>query len=152
MALIVYGTHVFTKFKGYYGMKEECPYCHRKYQKGYVRYSKWVHFEYIPLFPVKILYLKMCPICGKAYELTGKEAKEQMEYANETSEQKLEMYAKHILAKKPKGIMTCDTSYEFWVKDLVTGEEICIASDLAKEEVKRMKKQRGIKKLQIIDV
>ena len=43
MALIVYGTHVFTKFKGYYGMKEECPYCHRKYQKGYVRYSKWVH-------------------------------------------------------------------------------------------------------------
>lgn len=153
MAMIVYGTHVFTKMKGYYGLKEECPYCHRAYKKAYVKYSKWWHLSYIPLIPLKKRYYKMCPICTGAIELTSREAKDQMERAYDINEpQQLEMYAKHILAKKPKGLLAHDMSYEFWVKDLITGEEICVATNLSKDRVNEIKKERGLKKLQIFDV
>ncbi len=78
MAVIVYGTHVFTKLAGYFGPREECPFCHRVYQKGYVKNSVWAHLEYIPLFPVKKTYFKMCPVCGRGLELKSKEAKAEM--------------------------------------------------------------------------
>ncbi len=48
--------------------------------------------------------------------------------------------------------MATDASYEFWVKDLSTGEEILVASEITKDMVKRMKKSRGYKKFSIIDV
>lgn len=116
MAIIVYGTHVFTKLTGYYGQREECPVCHRIYQKGYVRNTVWAHLEYIPLFPVK-----------------------------------KEPYAKHVLAKKPTGFMSTDNSYEFWIRDLMTGEEILVASDITKDQVKQIKKSRGYKKVPIVN-
>ena len=48
--------------------------------------------------------------------------------------------------------MSVDTSYEFWVKDMVTNEEICIATNLDKDTVKRMKKERGLKNFKIINI
>ncbi len=152
MAVIVYGTHVFTKLTGYFGQREECPFCHRVYKKGYVRNSVWAHLEYIPLFPVKKTYFKMCPVCGRGVELKNKEAKAEMISAGEGERQEFEAYARHILAKKPKGIMSTDSSYEFWIKDMVSGEEILVASDITKDTVKRIKKSRGYKKVPIIDV
>lgn len=151
MGVIIYGTRVFTKLEGYYGEKEECPNCHKVYQKGYVKNSVWAHLDYLPLFPIKKVYFKMCPICGRGYELKKKEAKKEM--VNSTiSNQSLEVYAKHILANKPKGIMSVDNSYELWVKDLTTGEEICTASNLSKDVIKDIKKERGLKKIQIKDI
>lgn len=152
MAVIVYGTHVFTKLAGYFGPREECPFCHRVYQKGYVKNSVWAHLEYIPLFPVKKTYFKMCPVCGRGLELKNKEAKAEMAGSGAEYRQQIEAYAKHILAKKPEGFMATDASYEFWVKDLSTGEEILVASEITKDMVKRMKKSRGYKKFSIIDV
>lgn len=149
MAVIVYGTHVFTKLMGYYGQREECPACHRVYKKGYVRYTSWAHLEYIPLFPVKKRYFKMCPACGRGMELKSKEAKAEMQNDDGTR-QEFEAYAKHILAKKPSGIMSVDNSYEFWVKDLVSGQEILLESDITKDMVKRIKKNMGFKKVPII--
>ena len=29
MGMIIYGTKTLTKFKGYFGDKEECPCCHK---------------------------------------------------------------------------------------------------------------------------
>lgn len=151
MAMIVYGTHVFTKHMGYYGKKEECPVCRKIYSKGYVRNMVWAHLEYIPLFPVKWNYFKMCPICGRGVEMKAKQAKAEMEGAENTN-QKFEVYAKHILAKKPKKLMAADTSYEVWIKDLITGEETCIVSETCKDVVKDIKKERGLKKIEIKDV
>ena len=34
MGMMMYGTKVLTSFKGYFGAKEECPCCHKTYQKG----------------------------------------------------------------------------------------------------------------------
>lgn len=150
MAVIVYGTHIFTKLAGYYGQREECPICHRVYKKGYVRNTTWAHLEYIPLFPIKKTYYKMCPACGRGIELKNKEAKAEMQNANDTSRQEFEAYAKHILAKKPTGIMSVDTSYEFWIKDLVSGEEFLLDTDLTKDQVKNIKKNMGFKKVPII--
>lgn len=152
MGIIVYGTRFFTKLEGYYGVKEECPYCHKVYKKAYVRCTKWAHLSYIPIFPIKRAYLKMCPICAYGVELKNKEGKAEIANSNDTNDQKFEAYVKHILIKKPKGIMAIDRSYEFWIKDLITGEEICVASDLSKDDVKNMKKDRGLKNIQIIDV
>ena len=152
MYFIIYGTRYFTKFEGFYGEKEECPYCHKVYKKAYVKYTKWAHICHLPIFPIKKTYFKMCPICSNGVELKSKEGKEEMENANNTDEQKLEAYAKHILIKKPKGILEADRSYEFFIKDLITGEEICVASDLSKDDIKNMKKDRGLKNIQIIDV
>lgn len=152
MAVIVYGTHVFTKLTGYFGQREECPFCHRIYQKGYVKNTVWAHLQYIPLFPVKKIYFKMCPVCGRGLELKNKEAKAEMANGNGGYRQEFTAYAKHILAKKPKGFMATDASYEFWVKDMSTGEEILVASEITKDMVKQIKKSRGYKKLSIIDV
>lgn len=151
--MIVYGTRVFTKLEGYFGNREECSVCHKTYQKGYVKNTVWAHLSYIPLFPIKKTYFKMCPICGNGMELKSKAAKAEMAAgAGIVSSQNLEVYAKHILAKKPKKFMETDTSYEVWVKDLSTGEEVCVASDLYKDAVKDIKKERGLKQLEIRDV
>ena len=152
MALIIYGTRVFRKMSGYYGERQECTNCHRIYQKGYVKNTVWVHLDYIPLFPVKKSYFKICPVCGRGIELKSKEAKMEMSNSTTMSNQNLEVYSKHILAKKPKGVLETDNSYELWVRDLVTGEEICIASDVSKDAVKNVKKNRGLKKIEIKDI
>ena len=151
MAVIVYGTHVFTKLAGYYGQREECPVCHRIYQKGYVRNTVWAHLEYIPLFPVKKIYFKMCPVCGRGMELKSKEAKVEMAAGDYGYRQAFEPYAKHVLAKKTTGFISTDNSYEFWIRDLMTGEEILVASDITKDQVKRIKKSRGYKKVPIVN-
>ena len=152
MGMIMYGTKVLTSFKGYFGEKEECSCCHKAYQKAYVKYKTWFHINEIPLFPVKFRYYKMCPICANAEELKVKQAKAEMAATGNTESQQLKSYAKHILANKPKGFMAVDTSYEFWVKDLKTGEEICVATNLTKYQIKDMKKERGLKDFKIYDV
>lgn len=152
MGFIMYGTRVSTKFEGYYGNREECTVCHKIYQKAYVKNTVWAHLNYIPLFPVKKYYFKMCPICGRGVELKSRVAKEEIASDNNTSSQNLKVYAKHIIANKPKGFLEVDTSYQVWVKDLSTGEDICIVTDLSKDVVKDIKKERGLKKIDIIDV
>lgn len=150
--MVVYGTKVFTKFKGYFGEKEECPCCHKSYKKAYVKYTTWAQLECIPLFPVKMRYYKMCPICGDSIELKCKQAKNEMVANESTENQQLETYAKHILSNKPSGFLSTDMSYELWVRDLTTGEEICISTGIAKSLVKAVKKERGLKKIKIINV
>ncbi|MCR5146494.1 MAG: zinc ribbon domain-containing protein [Clostridia bacterium] len=145
MGMIMYGTKVFTKFKGYYGEKVECPCCRKTYKKSYVKYTTWFHINAVPLFPVNFTYYKMCPICGDAEKVKVKQAKAEMVQTGELEGQQLEAYAKHILANKPKGFLAVDNSYEFWVKDLLTGEEICVATNLTKNQIKDMKKERGLK-------
>lgn len=150
MAVIIYGTHVFTKLAGYFGQKEECPFCQKAYQKGYVKNTIWAHLEYIPLFPVKKVYFKMCPICGRGVELKNKEAKAEMSSGGDGYRQELEPFAKHVLANKPSGFMSTDNSYQFWIKDALSGEEILVASDLTRKDLKQIKKARGYKKLPLI--
>lgn len=151
MAVIIYGTHVFTKLAGYFGQKEECPFCHKTYQKGYVQNTSWAHLEYIPLFPVKKTYFRMCPICGRGVELKKKEAKAEM-LNNDGYRQELEPFAKHVLADKPSGLMSTDNSYQFWIKDALSGEEIHVASGLTRKELKQIKKARGYKKIPLITI
>lgn len=151
MAVIVYGTHVFTKLAGYYGPREECSVCHRVYKKGYVRNTVWAHLEYIPLFPVKKTYFKMCPVCGMGVELKNKEAKAEMSVADDGYRQDFEPYVKHVLANKPTGLFSTDNSYEFWIRDLMTGEEIRVESDITKDQVKQIRKSRGYKKVPIVN-
>lgn len=152
MATIVYGTHVFTKMTGYYGTREECSVCHKAYPKAFVKNTVWAHFEYIPLFPIKKTYFRMCPICGCGDSLKNKEAKEVMLNYGKAVDQNLVVYAKHYLANKPKGIMSTDSSYEVLVKDISTGEEYCIAPETTKATVKEIKKARGLKKIEITDI
>lgn len=151
MAMVVYGTRVFTKFAGYFGEKEECQNCHKTYKKRYVKNTTWAHLDYIPLFPVKKTYSVMCPICGEGIELKSKEAKEDMRNPDNTDNPEIELFAKHILEKKPKGIMATDYSYELWARDVATGEEFCIATDITKDVIKNVKKTRAYKKIAIID-
>ena len=152
MGMIVYGTKTFTKFVGYFGEKETCNNCQKTYKKRYVKNTVWAHLDYIPLFPVKKTYSVMCPICGDGISLKSKEAKEDMKNADLSDCPNIELFAKHILEKKPKGILSTDNSYELWTKDLDSGEEICIATDITKDVIKNVKKTRGYKKVNIIDV
>lgn len=151
MAVIVYGTHVFTKLAGYFGPKEECPFCQKTYQKGYVKNTIWAHLEYIPLFPVKIKYFKMCPVCGRGVELKNKEAKAEMSSGDGCC-QELQPYAKHITANKPAGLMSKDNSYQFWIKDALSGEEMLVASELTRKDLKQIKKARGYKKFPLTTI
>ena len=150
MAIIFYGTKTFTKFEGYFGEIEECEVCHKAYKKAYVKYTTWAHIYEIPIFPIKNTYNVICPICGHGYSLKNKDAK--MEMNNKDENQNIEIYAKHILEKKPKKFLDPDMSYEVYAKDLVSGEETLILTDASKDAVKRLKKDRGIKNLQIVDV
>lgn len=152
MGMILYGTKVFTKKMGYVGSPVECSTCAKSYKMSVVRYRRWGHLNYIPLFPIKSTYYKMCPICASGYELKRADVKTELASINPQETQNLDYYAKHVLANKPKGIMSVDQSYEFWAKDLVSGEEICVSAGIAKDDVKNMKKIRGAKKVPIIDV
>lgn len=149
--IIVYGTRTFTKHMGYFGENTECENCHKEYPNAYVKYSTWMHICYIPLFPVKKSYYKKCPICGNGVELKSKVAKAEMKSLPK-AELQLEVYAKHVLANKPKKLFATDTSYELWVKDLSSGEDICVATGITKSRVKEIKKARGLKKLEIKEV
>lgn len=149
MATVYYGTRVFSKFVGFYGPKMECPKCHRTYKYSYVKFSSWFHIYYLPLVPTKTVYFKSCPICGAGYELKKKEAVLEIKAGSDGEFQGLEPHAKHVLANKPKGIMKADNSYELWVKDLATGEDILVASEITKGELKNFKKERGYKKVPI---
>ncbi|MBQ1411338.1 MAG: hypothetical protein IIY94_08700 [Oscillospiraceae bacterium] len=150
--MYVYGTKVFTKCIGSYGQEESCPACGKRYKQSFVRCSKWAHLDYIPIFPMKKTYEKICPICGHGVTLTNKEAKAEMAASQKDESQHIEIYAKHILAKKPKKLMEADQSYEIWARDLNTNEETRLAFDVSKEIVKETKKARGLKKINIIDV
>lgn len=147
-----YGTSVFTKRKGAFGNREECPVCHRVYKKEYIQVSTWGHLCYIPLFPMKKTYFKMCPICGNGFELDKKQGKVEMQNVMDSSVQNVMVFAKHILANKKSGLLASDESYEVWVRDLTTGEEICIVANVSKDIVKKIKKERGLKNLPIYDV
>lgn len=146
----VYGTKVFTDFKGYFGDKEECPNCHKSYSPAFVKAKTWAHFDYLPIFPVKTRYYKMCPVCGVNHELKVKEATPLM--TNRNDNQNIKLYFKHVLHNKPEKKLQVDTSYELWFKDNNTNEESCISTGLTKENVKTIKKNRGLKVIDIIDV
>ena len=151
MYCVVYGDIVFTKHKGYFGEKEECPNCHKVYSPAFVKFSTWAHFSYIPVFPIKTRIYKMCPVCGVDHELKVSEAKPLM--TNENTSQSITPYAKHILKNRPKNRMfNIDKSYELWVKDNATNEDFRIATGLNKIQIKNAKKHRGLKRLEIIEV
>ena len=152
MGMIIYGTRVFTKHQGFFGQREECPNCNRIYKKAYVKNTVWAHLDYIPIFPVKKTYFKMCPICGVGMELKSKQAKLEMQNTYDMADPNLQVYAVHILAQKPQGIMATDNSYQVWVRDLNTNENVCIASNTTKDMVKQIKKERGLKNLPITDM
>ncbi len=96
--------------------------------------------------------MKMCPVCACGEEIGKRQAKAEFVATNQQEAPRLEFYSKHILANKPKGILKTDNSYEFWVKDLSNGEETCIGSCLMKDNIKEMKKQRGIHDFHYINV
>lgn len=150
MGIVYYGTKVFKKNKGYYGEAEECIFCHRVYEKQFVKYNVWAHVDFIPLIPVKTRYIKMCPICGYSEEFKSKEAKPMM--VNKSGNQNIKLYAKHILANKPKSILDADESYELWARDMNSGEEYIVLSDTSKGAVKEEYKRRGLKKLEIVTI
>lgn len=149
MGAIYYGTRTFSKFVGFYGPAQECTNCHKTYKKSYVRFNQWFHIDYIPLVPTKTIYFKSCPICGNGFELRKQDAKAEMQAGSDGTTQILEPHAKHILANKPKGILKADNSYELWLKDQVSGEDILIASEITKEDLKKFKKERGYKKIPV---
>ena len=147
MGAIYYGTRTFSKHMGYFGPKQECQNCHHTYQKAIVRFKSWFHIDFILLVPTKTTYFKSCPICGVGFELKKADAKAEMQAAGDGTVTSLEVHAKHIMANKPKGLMKADNSYEVWMKDLTTGEDICIASEVTKEDIKKLKRERGWKKV-----
>ena len=149
MGTIVYGTRTFSKHLGYFGTALECDHCHRTYKKAFVKFSSWFHIDYIPLVPTKTIYFKACPICGAGYEVKKKDAKTEMQTSGIDNSQVLTPHAKHILANKPKGLLKADKSFELWIKDEVSGEDILVASEIEKEEIKNIKRERGWKKVPI---
>lgn len=152
MAMIIYGTHVFPKFAGYFGEKELCPNCQRTYKPAYTKCSVWAHIYYIPLFPISSYYLKMCPICGMTDKLKKKDAMVEISKPSDGVQQQFQYYAKHILANKPTKMLEVDKSYEFWVKDLLSNEEVCVAAGITKDMVKSLKKKFCVKDISIMDV
>ncbi len=146
-----WGEKVFTKNRGFFGEKEECANCHKIYSPAFVRSRTWLHVNFIPIFPEKTIIHKMCPICGASHELKTREAKPLM--VNKNKYQDITTYAKHVLHKQPKNKWTdFDKSYELWIKDNATHEEFFVEDNLTKDDVKNIKKKRGLKKLEIITV
>ena len=93
----------------------------------------------------------MCPICGADHELKVSEAKPLM--VNKNENQSITIYAKHILHAQPKNKwLNFNKSYELWAKDDLTNEEFCIATELTKDEIKNLKKRRGLKRIKIVTI
>lgn len=146
---IVYGTKAFAKFRGYYGSAKECSQCGKVYKQAVVRVRSWFHLEYIPLFPVKTMYLVQCPICGNDASYKKSQVWDEVGTKTPDAVQKLEYKGVRVSSRITKGFLKDDRSYELWVKDLSNGEEYCANTDLTKGELKNERKNRGIKKLKI---
>lgn len=150
---VVSGTHVFTKNLGYCGAPQLCPNCGKTYKRSLIKHSLWWHLYYIPLIPLKPKYTYACPICGAGESLTGKEGKTVKQLPVDPTPQNLVIYAKHYPANKEKGFLKTDTAYELWVDDTVSGEKIQLSSqgDTTKDTIKTVRKNRGLKKIEIIE-
>lgn len=152
MAIIFWGTHVFPMNRGYHGSRVRCSHCNRVYSPAYVSNSYWFHIWFIPLIPYKTTYFKYCPICGYGISLNGKEGRAELKDNPKVTDQRLEPYVNHIYANKPKGVFKIDNSYEFHIKDLNTGEDICISRSITKGDVDKIKRGRAYNKLPIIKI
>lgn len=150
--LIVWGTHVFTKLVGYSGDRSACRHCNLGYMKRIVKEYRWAHFEYIPLFPVGSKYHIICPVCGNRFTVDFEDMIRDFEPLKSNPQPDIEIYAKHILAKKPDGVFKADHSYELWARDLNNGNEIRVGGDLTKQNVNNFKKNLGYKKIEIKEV
>lgn len=150
--IVFWGTHVFTRFVGFSGDNSACRNCGLGYKKRIVKESHWAHFEYIPLFPVNIKYQIICPVCGNRYTVDHIDMVLDFEPLKSDPQPDIEVYAKHILAKKPDGAFKTDYSYELWAKDLHTGNETRLGTNCTKTNVNNFKKNLGYKKLEIIEV
>ena len=149
--LVVYGTHVFTKFLGYFGQPEECAQCHKKYKKSMVRVKRWAHLEFIPIFPCGSSYFYSCPICGFGTELKKKDGKAIIEAPSDPHQQNIQIYAKHVAANRPTKKFAVDSSYELWARDLITGEDFCVRNGQTRDNLKSEKKSRGLKDIPVVE-
>lgn len=152
MIVVFWGTHVFTRLVGFSGDRSICSDCELGYKKRVIKESHWVHFEYIPLFPIKSKYHIVCPVCGKRRTVEIIDMVYDFVPLKYDPQPDIEIYAKHILAKKPDGWFETDYSYELWARDLRTGNVICVGTNCTKKNVKNFKKNLGYKKIEIIEV
>lgn len=143
MGTIVYGTYHFTKLMGYFGEPTTCPVCRRTYKQAIVKDVKWGHVDYIPLLPMGSQYIQECPICAEDKNLTKKLAQNIMNKPGDGAEQKLTPFVRYDKPNKYR---------EFIIKDEASGEEICVASGISKSDCKHIAKDRGLKKVPIIEM
>jgi len=143
MGTVVYGTYHFTKLMGYFGNPEQCSNCGRTYKKAVVKDTRWGHLDYIPLLPMGTKYILGCPICGDDEPIDKKTATTYMNDPNPSCPQELKPYIKYDKAAKYR---------EFDIKDVLSGEEICVASDITKSQAKDIAKIRGFKKVETINI
>ncbi|MGN0403056.1 MAG: hypothetical protein ACI4HQ_12470 [Acetatifactor sp.] len=145
MSVIYYGVHYFNHNKGSYGARMACPSCGKEYRRVYIKQSKWFHIDYIPLIPLVPDYVKICPVCGDGEKVKGRDAKAEIAAGEGNNASELKPYVKHVKAEK---------KYEFWYKDLGTGEDMFLFGGLKKGDLKRELKARGLKlsKTEMIEV
>lgn len=133
MATIVYGTHHFNKNKGIYDQKTPCS-CGKVYSKIYIKQNRWFHIDYIPLIPLGSKYYAICPFCADGREITNKVAKQRIAAGPAPAD--ITLYARHIASVK---------RYELRAREIATGEDMFLAGDLKKGELKEQLKSRGMK-------
>lgn len=141
MGVVYYGTYHFTKLVGYFGDDVPCNRCGKQYKPAVIKDRKWGYIDYIPLLPLGSKYVRTCPICAESVVLPKKAAKNIIKGT--------------AAAQEFKGIIKYDkpNKYrEFFVKDMVSGEEFCVATGVGKDECKYMAKERGLKKPEVENI
>ena len=144
MAVFYYGVESFKKVFGPKGDPEECPFCHKTYQKTYVKFNKWGHLDYIPLIPMGADYYSFCPVCFNG----GKLVKDEKKKAKATVKDKSAPTTNLV----PKGINhKAEKTWDLILEDKNSGETFNIVTGVKKSEYKQVKKNRFYKKIEEVE-
>ena len=141
--MIIYGTKIFNKILGYFGLEHECENCHKKIYSRLLKSNRWIHIMFIPLIPIGAKYKKICPYCFKQEDIKRKEAKELMEQPD-NSGQSIDAFILHHANNK--------TGYEIWVINNNTQEKKCVLNNLNRTQINNFKKNMGLKNIKIEEV
>lgn len=137
----VYGTRRVNTKKGYFGEPTACPVCGHTYKPSLIKVTKYFHIDYIPLMYLGSKWYTCCPVCAAAYETQKETAKAIIAGGFDTTTQNLtgvEMYDKTNKIRS------------FIMRDNISGQDMCIETNITKSRAKELKKERGLKSIEKI--
>lgn len=139
----VYGQRTISTKKGFFGESVTCSLCGRTYKPSLIKVTKYFHVDYIPLMYLGAKYYASCPVCAGAREMDKQSAKAIIAEGFDTTSQDLSAVEMYDKTNKIRS---------FIMKDNISGQDICIETNITRGRAKELKRERGLKSVEKVTI